>query len=90
MTKENYLLLIWNQGGVPEVHGLYPDNTQTFEYIKSLFIQDVKDFTWEGGISLPENLDDESCVYNWYREQIEGADDYWQVSTLSPQDAPLI
>lgn len=32
---------IWNEDGEVEVDGLYPDNRQTFDYIKSLIIKQV-------------------------------------------------
>lgn len=90
MTKENYVLIIWNESGIVETQGLYPDNEQTFKYVKSLMINHVKEWQDEESLDLPKNPQDQKAFYDWYFEKTESSLDYWQVFTVSPQDAPLI
>ena len=88
MSKENYVLLIWDEGGIPHVQGLYPNNNQTFNYLKALLLEDVQEWS-EEVVSVPDTVTNVDELSDWYLDQTNGAEEFWRIKPISPQDAPL-
>lgn len=87
MSKENYVLLIWDEGGIPHVQGLYPNNEQTFAYVSSVLLKNVQE--WDGvTVSIPDQIQSIETLTDWYYEQTEGADYFWRIEGITPQEAP--
>lgn len=89
MVNKNYILLIWDEGGIPHVQGLYPNNEQTFNYLKALLLEDVQEWN-EEILSVPDVVTNVDELSDWYCDQTNDANEFWRVEPISPQDAPQV
>lgn len=89
MKKEQYVLVVWQHGGISEIEGLYPNNEETFEYVKELLLKDVQE--WRPHVSkVPHDLETIQELKWWYHDLTESAEDYWTIDELSPEEAPKL
>lgn len=87
MANEKYVLVVWEEGGLPNIDGLYPNNEATFNYLKQLLVNDIQQWT-EEVVKAPGNCDTIAELYAWYSDQTQETDDYWRVTEISPMEAP--
>ena len=87
MTNEKYVLVVWNNGVIQEFQGLYPNNEETFEYVKQILLEDLQEGKPHITI-VPHDLETIEELYTWYWYALGEATEFWSVAEVSPTHAP--
>lgn len=87
MKKEQYVLVIWDEGGIPNIQGLYQNTEETFEYLKQLLLDDIQQ--WHPEVTIvPHDLETIEELRDWYDDLTELADEFWRIGEISPSETP--
>lgn len=87
MKNETFILLAWEQGGCPMIHGLYFNTPENFNYVKQLVLEDVQE-SFEEVKEVPDWIQTIEELNDWYLDYNEGHDKFWRMEVITPKHAP--